>query len=99
MNKPLLLALPLLLAATGAFAQAGRAGQMRDELQKRFTAADANHDGRLTRDEAKGHMPRVHSNFDAIDTARAGSVTLEQVQAYAKTQVGQRRRGNEAAAP
>jgi hypothetical protein len=99
MKKTLLLALPLLLAATGAFAQAGRAARMQAELHKRFAAADANHDGKLTRDEAKGHMPRVYSGFDAIDTAKAGSVTLDQVQAHAKAQMGQRRRGGEAAAP
>lgn len=101
MTRTFLIALPLLLAtgATLAQGQPGRAARMQDELQKRFAAADANHDGRLTRDEAKGQMPRVYGDFDAIDTAKAGSVSLEQIQAYARTQAGQRRRGAQAPAP
>ena len=99
MNKPLLLALPRLLAALGACAQGGRAARMQEETQKRFTAADANKDGQLTREEARGGMPRVYSHFDAIDTARTGSISLAQVQAYARSQAGQRRRGGETAAP
>ena len=83
--------LPLLLAAVSfaACAQApdaGRAEQMRAELHKRFGAADINVDGRLTRDEARGKMPWVYRNFDAIDSARAGSVTIQQIEAYAMTQ-------------
>ncbi|UVH60305.1 EF-hand domain-containing protein [Variovorax paradoxus] len=83
--------LPLLLAAVSfaACAQApdaGRAEQMRTELHKRFGAADTNVDGRLTRDEARGKMPWVYRNFDAIDSAHAGSVTMAQIEAYAVTQ-------------
>lgn len=84
-------ALPLLLAAVSfaACAQApdaGRAEQMRAELHKRFVAADTNVDGRLTRDEARGKMPWVYRNFDAIDSAHTGSVTMAQIEAYAVTQ-------------
>jgi len=83
--------LPLLLAAVSfaACAQApdvGRVEQMRTELHKRFGAADTNVDGRLTRDEARGKMPWVYRNFDAIDSARAGSVTMAQIEAHAVTQ-------------
>ncbi|MDR6518242.1 hypothetical protein [Variovorax atrisoli] len=82
----------LLALATASFAacaqtpDAGRAAQMRTELHKRFGAADIDADGRLTRDEARGRMPWVYRNFDAIDRARAGSVTMEQIEAYAMTQ-------------
>ena len=65
-----------------------RLAQMRGELQKRFTAADANGDGKLTRDEAKGRMPMVEKNFDAIDTARTGAITLGDIESYAITQKG-----------
>lgn len=99
MNTPLLLVLPLLLASLGACAQGGRAARMQEETQKRFAAADANKDGKLTREEARDRMPRVYSNFDAIDATRAGSISLEQVLAYARTQAGQRRRGGETATP
>lgn len=65
-------------------------------LQERFAAADANHDGRLTRQEAEGHMPWVASHFEAIDTAHAGSVSLQDIEAYAAQQMA-RRRGGKAA--
>lgn len=55
----------------------------RAELKKRFTAADIDGDGKLTREEAKGRMALVHRQFDAIDTARTSSVTLEQIEAHA----------------
>lgn len=67
-----------------------RLAQVRAELQKRFAAADANGDGKLTRDEAKGKMPRVEKNFDAIDTAHTGAVTLADIEAFALAQRGQR---------
>ena len=82
----------LLALATASFAacartpDSGRAAQMRTELHKRFGAADIDVDGRLTRDEARGKMPWVYRNFDAIDSARAGSVTIQQIEAYAMTQ-------------
>jgi hypothetical protein len=86
-----LLAAALTLAMHGAFANdiwadgapqpdtAVRAEQFKAQLAQRFDAADANHDGKLTREEAK-KMPRVAQRFDQIDTAHAGYVTKEQVQ-------------------
>jgi opacity protein-like surface antigen len=85
----ILLACALSLAAAAAPAQAADAGRARKamgELQKRFAAADANGDGRLTKDEAKGHMPLVYQRFDEIDTAHAGSVTLAEIAAFARSQ-------------
>jgi len=84
-----IVATALILPATAALAQAadpGRAAQMNAELQKRFAAADANGDGQLTRDEAKGKMPMVYKRFDDIDTAHKGAVTLADIQAYAIAQ-------------
>ena len=79
-TMPILPALLLLatLCATSAQAQAqqpapARAEKLRTEAHQRFGAADTNVDGRLTRDEAKGHMPWVYRNFDAIDTAHTGA--------------------------
>ena len=74
------------VAAQGA--DSARQEKMRAELQKRFTAADTNADGRLSRDEAKGGMPRIYSNFDAIDVERTGAVSLEQIAAFAAKQGG-----------
>jgi len=81
----LVAALPV-SAALAQGADAGRAAQMQAELQKRFAAADANGDGQLTRDEAKGKMPMVYKRFDEIDAAHKGAVTLADIQAYAVAQ-------------
>jgi Ca2+-binding EF-hand superfamily protein len=87
------LALALLYSSVACLAQAadGERGQkMAAELQKRFAAADANGDGRLTKDEAKGKMPFVYKHFDEIDTAHAGSVGMADIVAFARTKKGQK---------
>jgi Ca2+-binding EF-hand superfamily protein len=65
-------------------------GEKRQEAAKqvrdRFTTADANGDGQLSRDEAKAGMPRVFERFDEIDSAGKGFVTLEDL----RTSFGQR---------
>lgn len=83
----------LLLCAGCASAQGGRAARMMEQMQQRFTTADADRDGRLTREEARQGMPWVHTNFDAIDTARTGAITLAQLQQYARSQRGRGRAG------
>ena len=45
------------------------------------------------RDEAKSGMSRVYRNFDAIDSAHAGSITLAQIEAYVASQRGKRSGG------
>ena len=86
---------PAAPATAGAPSDA-RIARLQGALQKRFAAADANHDGRLTRQEAEGHMPWVASHFEAIDTAHVGSVSLQDIEAYAAQQMA-RRRGGKAA--
>jgi hypothetical protein len=76
------------VAAQGA--ESARQEKMRADLEKRFRAADTNADGRLSRDEAKAGMPRIYRNFDAIDTDKKGSISLEQIAAFAEKQ-GDRR--------
>lgn len=71
-------------------ADSARQDKMRAELQKRFTAADTNADGKLSREEAKRGMPRIYRSFDAIDSAKTGSVSLEQIAAFAEQQGGRR---------
>jgi len=90
----LCLALALFLPAGTAFAQADkaeRAQQMAAEMQKRFAAADANADGKLTKDEAKGKMPFVYKHFDEIDSAHGGAVTLADIAAFARTKQAARK--------
>ena len=89
-RSTLALALVSLLPAGAAFAQdanadrAEHAQQMAAQMQKRFAAADANADGRLTKDEAKGKMPFVYKHFDEIDTTHSGAVTLADIAAFAR---------------
>ena len=66
--------------------------QREQRLAERFKAADTNHDGKLSLDEAKAGMPMLARNFDQIDTEHTGGVTLEQLKAYMKSHRGQGRR-------
>jgi Ca2+-binding EF-hand superfamily protein len=52
-------------------------------IEEKFKAADVNHDGKLTLEEAKSGMPRVAKAFDKIDVEKRGYITLEQLQAFA----------------
>jgi hypothetical protein len=52
-------------------------------LAQRFAAANATHDGRLTRDQAANGMPVVARNFDTIDVGHKGFVTLPEIRAFA----------------
>lgn len=76
--------------ATAQGADSVRLEKLQAELQKRFTAADADADGKLTREEAKAGMPLVHRNFDTIDTEKADAVSLAQITAFAAKQRGRR---------
>jgi Ca2+-binding EF-hand superfamily protein len=99
-------ALAAFIAVAPAFAQQGQdqgqrqhmtPEQREQRMAERFNAADTNHDGKLSLDEAKAGLPMVARNFDQIDTEHTGSVTLEQLRAYAKTHMGQGRRGGNGA--
>lgn len=46
---------------------------------ERFKEADADHDGKLTREEARVGMPEVYKRFDQLDTRKRGYVTERQV--------------------
>jgi Ca2+-binding EF-hand superfamily protein len=53
------------------------------EIVERFAKCDTNKDGKLTKEEAKGCMPRIYSNFSYIDSANKGYVTVAEIQAMA----------------
>ena len=53
------------------------------EIAERFAAADKNHDGKLTLEEARAGMPRIAAAFDKIDVDNKGYLTLEQIQEVA----------------
>lgn len=76
--KTLIAAALMLTAAAPALAQSS---MMLDMLAKRFASADKDKDGKLTKAEAEKGMPRIFANFDKIDAARRGYVTLDQIKA------------------
>ncbi|KJK11565.1 calcium-binding protein [Burkholderiaceae bacterium 16] len=51
-------------------------------IAEHFKAADVNHDGKLSREEAKAGMPEVYKRFDQIDARKRGYVTERQIGAY-----------------
>lgn len=65
--------------------------QAREQLHQRFVAADKDSNGQLTRAEAQAGMPRVHSAFDQIDTARKGYVTEAEITAAMVARLASRR--------
>ncbi|QEZ48165.1 calcium-binding protein [Cupriavidus oxalaticus] len=58
---------------------------------EKFKAADADNDGKLTRQEAEAGMPEVAKNFDKIDRKKTGYVTQKQVGSYAVAKAKQRK--------
>jgi Ca2+-binding EF-hand superfamily protein len=53
------------------------------EISERFVKCDVNHDGKLTREEANGCMPRIYDHFSYIDSSNRGYVTVAEIQAMA----------------
>ena len=53
------------------------------EIAERFAKCDVNHDGKLTKAEANGCMPRIYSHFDYIDSSKKGYLTVAEIQAVA----------------
>ena len=56
------------------------------EIAERFVKCDVNRDGKLTKEEAKGCMPRIYNNFSYIDSSNKGYVTVAEIQAIADSQ-------------
>jgi hypothetical protein len=80
-------------APLAASAQSGFGGIVAtvDKLDRNFDAADRNHDGLLSKEEAEtGHVGFIVSNFDGIDTARRGLVSKDDVHAFIRNWLMQR---------
>ena len=60
-------------------------------IRERFKKADANGDGRLSREEAKKGMPQLARDFDRIDANKDGMVTLEELEAASKARADGRK--------
>jgi Ca2+-binding EF-hand superfamily protein len=61
-------------------------------FSKRFEAADTNHDGALSREEAKS-MPMVLEHFDQLDTNKDGKVTEDEIRALMEGHVAEPEHG------
>ena len=65
--------------------------EMQAQFEQRFKSADADNNGRLTREEAQKGMPMVARHFDQIDANKDGVVTREELQAARKARAGSRK--------
>jgi hypothetical protein len=81
-------------AGSGAPAQSrqDRIQNLRAKAAQRFEDADADHDGRISADEADGRMPRVSAHFSEIDADHDGFVTREELAAFMRARAAERRR-------
>ena len=57
---------------------------MNAEIAARFAKCDVNHDGKLTKEEANGCMPRIYNNFSYLDSGNKGYLTVAEIQAAAR---------------
>lgn len=77
-----------LALATGAVAQTGLGylANKADIAMKNFEAADRNHDGLLSKEEAQaGKTPFIAKHFDKIDREHRGQVSKQDVAAYVES--------------
>ena len=56
-------------------------------LRKLFAHADKNGDGKVTKDEAKGHLPLTYGSFEQIDVDKRGWITFDQFMAFTNKRV------------
>ena len=66
-------------AATAQAQDASRGEKAAAMLQQKFEAADADHDGKLSPEEAKAGMPRVSEHFSETDTDKDGYVSRAEI--------------------
>ncbi len=90
MNTPAIVVITL-LAGMGLYSEASvHAGTSTDETNQlaqkiaaRFINADANHDGKLTLQEAQAGMPLVARHFAEMDVQHNGYLTVGEIQQFA----------------
>ena len=76
----LVLSIGILLTPISAIADDASKNQ---EIAQRFAKCDTNHDGKLTKAEAKGCMPRIYDHFNYLDSGNKGYLTVAEIQAVA----------------
>ncbi len=82
----------LVISAATTFAQsqaptADAGARERLALEAAFNRADANGDGKLSREEA-GHLPAIALRFDDLDTNKDGFLSMEEFNAILSTPAG-----------
>jgi Ca2+-binding EF-hand superfamily protein len=61
-----------------------------EKAKERFTAADTNHDGLLSQEEANQGMPRLAEHFAEIDTDHDGQLSPAEILSYIQQRRGSR---------
>ena len=56
-------------------------------LRKLFAWADKNSDGKVTKEEAKGHLPVTYLSFEQADTEKRGWISFDQFMAFTNKRV------------
>lgn len=83
-------ALATIAVTTACASPESRQQRLEEKMTERFTQADANGDGYLTPEEAESGMPFVSRHFEEIDEEKRGSVTLDDIRAYAAERAASR---------
>jgi Ca2+-binding EF-hand superfamily protein len=68
-------------SATPARPNAEQRANRQQQVKERWTKADANHDGALSREEAEQGMPKLAEHFDQLDSNGDGKLTGEELRA------------------
>ncbi len=89
---------PAVAPTTPPAAPAAPARRRGRSLQDRFDAANVTHDGHLTQEQARAHMPSVARDFADIDTDHKGYVTVDQIRAHSRAVRAAHRAAKKAAA-
>lgn len=58
----------------------------REEFVRRLEAADKDKNGKLSREESKT-IPKLHNNFDAIDTNHDGQLVIKEISDFLRAQL------------
>jgi len=62
--------------------QQDRKQERKQRAEEKFSKADADHDGSLSRDEAGKGSPGIAKNFEAIDANKDGKASKEEIKTY-----------------
>ena len=67
-------------------------------LQQQFETANVTHDGHLTQEQARAHMPSVARDFAEIDKDHHGYVTVDEIRDHRRAARAAHRAAKQAAA-